>query len=154
MRLLKARKLCFCKYLPIAFPSVSIYKTCSHCFWSEYNLSKHVPVAKYWFVSLLTAWIINANVWCYVLIFLRGPQVSKRAEIDQKKYFLCDEALAFVENTFPLLLAWLQFVKTCSRRFCHFFAMGTCFDKLKMQEILEKSLWKHGLIAKTAQKRP
>ena len=33
-------------------------------------------------------------------------------------------------------------------------AMGMCFDKLKMKEILQKSLWKHGFIAKIAQKKP
>ena len=68
------------KHVPIA-------KTRSHRFWSEYNLSKHVPVAKYWFVSFLIAWIISVIVWCYVLVFIRGSQVSKRAENDQEIAF-------------------------------------------------------------------
>ena len=68
------------KHVPIA-------KTRSHRFWSEYNLSKHVPVAKYWFVSFLIAWIISVIVWCYVLVFIRGSQVSKRAEIYQEIAF-------------------------------------------------------------------
>ena len=70
----------FIKRVPIA-------KTHSHRFWSEYNLSKHVPVAKYWFVSFLIAWIISVIVWCYVLVFIRGSQVSKRAENDQEIAF-------------------------------------------------------------------
>ena len=56
----------------------------------------------------------------------------------------------------------MHVLKPCSHRFwrdynllkhilvaCHFFAVGKCFDELKMQEMLEK-----GLIAKTAQKGP
>ena len=50
----------------------------------------------------------------------------------------CDENV-FSETIFQYFLHF-QFVKTCSRRICHIFAMGTCFDKLKMQEILENCL--------------
>ena len=135
------------KHVPIA-------KTRSHRFWWEWNLSKHVPVAKYLFVSLLTAWISNVIVRCHVLVHLGGPQVLKRAEILPGIGIFCNEEKVFVETTFPSLLAWLQFVKTRFRRFCHFLATGTCFDELKMQEILENCLWKHVLTAKIAQKRP
>ena len=135
------------KHVPIA-------KTRSHRFWWEWNLSKHAPVAKYFFVSLLTAWISNFIVRCHVLVYLGGPQVLKRSEIFTRNWIFCNEEKVFVETTFPSLLAWLQFVKTCFRRFCHFLATGTCFDKLKLQEILENCPWKHVLIAKTAQKRP
>ena len=66
------------KHVPIAFRSKN-------------NLSKHVPVAKYWFVSLLTALIISVNVMQYVLVFLGGLQVPKKAEIDQEIAFLVME---------------------------------------------------------------
>ena len=72
------------KHVPIA-------KTRSHRFLSKNNLSKHVPVAKYWFVSLLTALIISVIVMRYVLVFLGGLQVPKKAEIDQEIAFLVME---------------------------------------------------------------
>ena len=31
--------------------------------------------------------MISVIVWCYVLVFIRGSQVSKRAEIDQEIAF-------------------------------------------------------------------
>ena len=75
-----------------------------------------------------------------MLAFLRGPQVSKISEIDQEIAF-------YVMKHKPLL-------KPRSHRFWHdynlskhvpvafatFFAMGTCFDEVKMQEMLEKGL--------------
>ena len=107
----------FCKCVPVAFSPVWIYKTRSHRFWWEWNLSKHVPVAKYLFVSLLTAWISNVIVRCHVLVYLGGPQVLKRSEIYQELDFLqwskslcwnhvpiAFGMITICQNTFPSLL--------------------------------------------------
>ena len=90
---LNLSKLPLPKHVPIAF--------CQ----KKNNLSKHVPVTKYRFVSLLTALIISVIVMRYVLVFLGGLQVPKKAEIDQEIAFL------FTEHK-PLL-------KPCSHRFWH-----------------------------------
>ena len=135
------------KHVPIA-------KTRSHRFWSEYNLSKHVPVAKYWFVSFLIAWTISVIVWCYVLVFIRGSQVSKRAENDQEIAFYVMKKKSLWKPRSHRFWHDYNSSKHVPVAFATFFATGTCFDELKMQEILENCLWKHVLIAKTAQKSP
>ena len=94
----------FIKPVPIAF--------------GEYNLSKHVPVAKYWFVLFWIPWRISEIVWFYMLVFIRGSKVSKRAEINQDIAFYVMEQKVIVETTFQSLYVWLQFqhVKTWRRR--------------------------------------
>ena len=133
------------KHVPIA-------KTRSYCFWHDYSLSKHIPIAKYWFVCLLKAGIISVIVRCYVLVFLGGPQVPKIADTYQEiafyvmkqKPLLKPRPIAFgmitiCQNTFPSLLPL----------FCN----GNVFlTNWKCRKYWEKSLWKHGLIAKNAQK--
>ena len=76
-----------CKRLPVAFPSVKIYKTPPHCFWPKHHLSKHLTVANYC-KTLLKAWIASVIVRCYVLVLLGGSQAPKWAEIDQEIAFL------------------------------------------------------------------
>ena len=140
----------------------------------SYNLSKTPSHRKNTF-SLLLAWIeyvktpsrrklligfpiksfINkCNCQLLCVSILTEPTSTKMSWNWPIDCFLCGEAEAFVETTFPLLLAWLQFVKTPSHWICPFFAMGRCFDELKMQEMLQKGLWKHLLIAKNSQKCP
>jgi len=146
-------KCVFVNAFPSHFHQFQFVKTRSHRFWWEWNLWKRVPIAKYWFVSLLIAWMkCNYLVPC-VGMLKRLKSIKKRRNWP-KNCILCDEAIAIVETTFPPLLAWFQFVKTRFRRFWHFSATGTCFNELKMQEILENCLRKHVLIAKNAQKRP
>ena len=150
----------FCKCVPVAFSSVSIYKTRSrrqNTFPSLLVGIKFVKTRSR--RKILTCFSFNSlDNWsnCRVLCvsILRSCTSTKKIWKLSRNGFFCKEAKAFVEITFPSLLAWLQFVKTRSRRFCHFFATGTCFDELKMQEILKNCLWKHVLIAKNAQKRP
>ena len=99
---MRSRRIFTSFYLP---KHVTIAKAHSHCFWWEWNLSNHVPVAKYWLVSLLTAWIINVIVRCCVLVFLGAAQVLKKIWYLSRNGF-------FVRKQKPLL-------KPRSHRFWH-----------------------------------
>ena len=136
------------KHFPIA-------KTRSYRFWSEYNLSKHVPVAKYWFVSFLIAWIISVIVWCYVLVFIRGSQVSKRAENDQEIAFYVMKQKSLLKphsHRFWQDYNLSKHVPVASA--CFFLRWERVLTNWKWRKHCKKSLWKHGFIAKIAHKGP
>ena len=80
--------------------------------------------------------MISVIAWCHVLVFLRGSQVSKREEIDQK-------IAVYVMKQKPLL-------KPCSHYFWHdynlskhvpvAFATFLLWERVLTQKIMEKAL--------------
>ena len=151
----------FVNAFPLHFHQLRFVKTPSHCkntfslllAWIEFvkTPSPHKILIGFPIKSFIIN-LCNCQLLCVSI--LREPISTKMSWNWPINCFLCDEAKAFVETTFPSLLAWLQFVKTPSRWSCHFFAMGRCFDELKMQVMLQKGLVKHLLIAKNSQKCP
>ena len=84
----------FCKCVPVAFSSVSIYKTRSRrqntlpSLLVVIKFVKTRPRRKILSFSLKTAWIIDVIVRFCVLVFLGAAQVPKRSEIYQGMDFL------------------------------------------------------------------
>ena len=68
--------------------------------------------------------------------------------------FFWDEAKVIVETTFPSLMAWLQFVKSCSRRICHFFCDANVFWQIENEGNTAKKPLKKWYHRKNCTKKP